>query len=34
MKKQNFILTGKKKINHNTIFFKIAAEPKVSNKEK
>ena len=32
--KQDFVLTGKKSTDHNTIFLKIAAEPKVSNKEK
>ena len=31
--KQDFILTGKK-TDHNTIFLKIAAEPKVPNREK
>ena len=32
--KQDFLLIGKKKIDHNIIFLKIAAEPKNSNKEK
>ena len=32
--KQDFVLTGKKSIDHNTTFLKIAAEPKVPNKEK
>ena len=32
--KQDFVLTGKKKTDHNTISLKIAAEPKVPNKEK
>ena len=32
--KQDFVLTGKKKTDHNTIFLKIAAEPKVPNREK
>ena len=31
--KQHFVLTGKKKADHNTIFIKIAVEPKVPNKE-
>ena len=30
--KQDFVLTGKKKL--NTIFLKIAAEPRISNKKK
>ena len=33
-KKQDFVLTGKKKTDHNTIFLKIPAEPKISSKEK
>ena len=32
--KQDFVQTGKKKTDHNTIFLKIAAEPKVPNREK
>ena len=32
--KQDFVLTGKNSTDHNTIFLKIAAEPKVPNKEK
>ena len=32
--KQDFVLTGKKKTDHNTIFLKIAAKPKVPNREK
>ena len=32
--KQDLALTGKKKTDHNTIFLKIAGEPKFSNKEK
>ena len=33
--KQDFVQTGKKSTDHhNTIFLKIAAEPKVPNKEK
>ena len=32
--KQDFVLTGKKKTDHNTIFLKTAAESKASNKEK
>ena len=31
--KQDFVLTGKKKTDHNTIFLKIPAEPKISSKE-
>ena len=32
--KQDFVLTEKKKADHNTIFLKIAAEPRTSNKKK
>ena len=32
--KQDFVLTGKKKTDRNTIFLKTAAEPRTSNKKK
>ena len=32
--KQDFVLTWKKNSDHNTVFLKITAEPKNSNKEK
>ena len=32
--KQDFVLTWKKSSDHNTVFLKITAEPKNSNKEK